>query len=435
MAETNSEKRKLHYAWVIFIGCCIAGAGGLSMTLSIAGIYMGPMAERLGCTPGDFALWITAAALTSMVTNPIWGRVLQTVNINLATTFAALCFILSTLLQGFVTEVWQSWILGVILGLGWAPFMVILTPTLINNWFAPKVRGRYLGLASMFTGFGTILWAPFFTFLIQNFGLQTCYIINAVIMAILLLPTTLFMFKFKPEDKGLKPYGYDPNEATAEDDMQSGMSAKAAMKTLPFWLIFIMFGLMTFGMGFNSNQPGIALEFLSGQMDPTALQMFGASMISIAAIANIVGKIVIGWLIDKIGLLKAMVIFFILFLGMPICWAFWHSEAGMMVGAFCLGTHNALVAVAFPILVRKLFGSRDYSKIYGRLGTANSFVNAIGTAALAYMFQATGTYMTVVVLGFVVVVIAAIFAFVSAFYIGKVKWDDEKSPTRTKASA
>lgn len=426
MAETQTGKKKIHYAWLVFIGCCSCSVGGIAMTLNILGVYMVPMSQRLGCAPGDFALWVTVAALTSIITNPIWGRLLQTANINLVTSIGALLFVIATLLQGFVTAVWQSWILGFLIGLAWAPFMVMLTPTLINNWFAPHLRGRYLGFASMFTGFGVFVWSPFFTFIMQTFDLQVCYIINAVIMACLLLPFTLFVFKYKPEDKGLKPYGYDPNKSSEDASMQSGMSASKAMKTVPFWLIFCMFGLMTFGMGYNNNQPAIAAEFLAGFMEPDSLQMFGAMMISVGAVANIVGKITIGWLIDKLGLLKALVIFFIIFLGMPICWAFWHTEAGMMVGAFCLGTHNALVAVAFPILVRKLFGAKDYAKIYGRLGMANSIVNAIASAAFAYLAQATGTFMSVVMAGFVIVIGAAVFAFVSASFIGKLKWDNTK---------
>lgn len=58
----------------------------------------------------------------------------------------------------------------------------------------------------------TIFWAPLFRWIIAEQGWHQAYLINAVLMAVLILPWTLFVIKRQPSDKGLQPYGYDPNE-------------------------------------------------------------------------------------------------------------------------------------------------------------------------------------------------------------------------------
>jgi len=283
-------------------------------------------------------------------------------------------------------------------------------PLLVGNWFAPSVRGRFLGIASAFTGVGTFIWAPSFTLIMQNFGIQTTYIANAILMAVLILPFSIFLFKFKPEDMGLKPYGHieEDSATTAAQSAadKAGISVSKAFKTPTFWLFMFAMLFMGIGMGFNSNQPKMAAEFLEGLMQPEAIALLGASMISVAAVGNILSKIAFGWVVDKLGIRPAFIVFIVLYFLAFATWLLFPSmQIMLIVGAFLLGTHNSLMSVGIPLAVRTFYGNRDFSKIYARIGVVAAVISGLGTSVVAYIVQFVGSYTASNYVGIVFVII------------------------------
>jgi len=426
-------KKKFHYAWFIFMGCCCFSAGGLALTTSILGIYMGPMSEKLNCTPADFALFAGVAGIVTAIIMPSWGRLIQTKNIRLTATIAALFLIIGNIGLAFATQVWQTWIIGAFMGFGWAPVLLMFTPTLMGNWFSPSRRGRYLGIATAFTGLGTFVWSPAFTLIIQRISVQAAYLIMAALMAVLLLPWSLFVFKFKPEDIGLKPLGADKEPAvdTASANLDKGINASRAIRTVPFWLIICSLGICALGTGFIANGPGVAREFLAtSSMTPDEIGMLGATMVSAAAIGNLVGKATMGFVIDKAGIKAAFIIYFIIFFLAFILWLFVPNNVGLLVGAFLLGTHACFVTVGYPLLVRVVYGNKDYARIYGRAGMINIGLGSFSASLLAYVYQAAGTYVAVIITGIVVVIVITIAALIVFKIMRKLKWDEDVDPQR-----
>ena len=76
-----------------------------------------------------------------------------------------------------------------------------------------------------------------FTMIIGAVGYQMSYRISAILCLVLLIPW-VFVFKFTPEEKGLKPYGWTPEEEiiakNAEGANKAGISASKAFATPAF---------------------------------------------------------------------------------------------------------------------------------------------------------------------------------------------------------
>ncbi len=420
----ESKKKGFHYAWLILISCCCLYAGSMALTQSIAGVFMLPVSEGIGATRADFALWLTVNAIATVVTLPLWGRLVQTKNTNVVLTAGALFLVLGILGFSFSTELWMFYGCAIFTGLGMATMFNIAGPTLIQNWFAPQYSGKMLGIAAAFTGVGTFIWAPMFTMIIQNMGWQTAYLINAALAAVLMLPFTIFVIKLKPEDKGLKPFGYVEEEEGASKKAAEGIDAKRVFGCVAFYAVAIGLVFTCLGMGFNSNQPGIAIEWLVPQgMDQASAALIGATMISAAAIGNIVGKILFGVLADKIGLKATFIVFVVFYVGAFVIWLLFNTTIMLIAGAFLLGTHNAIISVGFPVLARRLFGTKDFAKIWSYLSMPFTLAAGFGTSLVAYIYQASGTYTASLYLGIGLAVMAGICAFVAIAYLGKIKWD------------
>ena len=413
----------MHYAWLIFIGCCFVNAASTAASISIVGVYLMPVSQSLGVGPGDWMLWMAFSSIVSAIATSFWGQAMQTRNINVVTSLAVVLLASSLFIFSFGNSVEWFWGWGVIFGLGLPCIGTLTVPTLIGNWFGKKHRGKVLGIAAAFTGVGAFVWAPLFTTVVQSFGWSVSYRLNALLILVLLLPWTLFVFKFKPEDKGLHAYGYDPEVAAEEAHlMKLGVSRSFAVRTVPFWILLVIILIASCGMGFNSNQVAIATEAMEGIMDPQAAGMLGAAMISAAAAGNVVGKVLFGWVQDRIGLKATFIIFVAVFFAAFAAWAFVPVAAVLLVGAFMLGTHNAIISVGYPLLVRNLYGNKDYAKIYSNLMTMNGLMGGFSGTIISFAYQTLGSYQAAFVAAMAMVVVLGVLIVAACSYIGKIPW-------------
>lgn len=424
-----TEAKKFHYAWLILISCCFMFAGSMALINSIISVYVLPVTEALGVKRGDFTFMLTTQAISIVISMPVWGNIFnnEKININLAMTIGALCMIACPLLCSFANNLIMFYIAGFIGGFGIAACFTMATPVLCGNWFAKKYRGKMIGIASAFAGVSTIFWAPLFRWIIAEQGWQTSYLINAILMAVLILPWTLFVIRRRPADKGLEPFGYDPNEKTeesAESNLNVGMRAAAALKTPAFWVIIIGVMLTALGMGWNNSQSGIAKELLAGTPDEANAAVVGATMVSAAALGNLISKLAMGAVIDRFKLGITFVIFQAVWLCAFLLWYFAGTSAGILVaGGFCLGFCNAPSRVGWAVAVRRVFGNADYSKIWGYVATGSSIIGGISTSLMGWCYDYLGSYMPTLIIGMVVVVLIAVLGCVASTFVGKYKWE------------
>ena len=264
---------------------------------------------------------------------------------------------------------------------------------------------------------------PLFTAILQNVGWQATYGVNAILALILTLPFCAFVVKRSPEECGLAPYG--ASDATDEvAKSEAGMSAKAALKTVAIYIVELCCLACCLGMGFNSSLPAMCIEkFVPlGIMDASGAAMIGATLISVAAVGNIIGKIVYGALVDKFGSRVSLVFFAVLTLAAFLIWLFTASVPFYYVAAFLFGTHNALMSVAFPLLIRQIYGNRDFPKIWSWVSMPFTFVGSSATAIVGFLYAGFGSYQATFVIGAIGIAVVGLLAIVATAFIGKYKW-------------
>ena len=427
MTDAEVQKPESRYAFLILAGCCcVAGGGVMALVVSMMSVYLVPVSSALGMTRPEFTMWNTTMGFVQIVSLPIWGQLIGK-NVRACFAVGVICEIIGILMFTVVTDVFGMVIAGIFIGISMPMTFKLLIPTLMNNWFAPKHRGRYLGIAMAFSGVGTFVWAPMFTAIIENFGYQTSYIVNAIIAAVLLLPW-LGVFRFSPEDKGLKPWGYVPGEDVKAADMEEGMSASKALTRPVFWALFVAIGLICLANGFNNNMRPMAAEMLANTDLAASAAMIAATMVSTSAAGNLIGKIVYGYSVDKIGLQKGTIIFLVIFFMSFVLWTLFPGQMVFMyIGAFCLGLHNGLVSVGIPLITRRTFGNRDYAKIYSRIAIAQAIMGGSATTIVTAYAASIGTNVGIeyTIFGMLSVIVVGALMLFGISRIGKEKWTHE----------
>ena len=79
--------------------------------------------------------------------------------------------------------------------------------------------------------------------------------------------------------------------------------------------------------------------------------------------------------------------------------------------------------MGYPLLVRSLYGNKDYSKIFSNLMTVNGLMGGISGTIISFVYQMLGSYQAALVAAMAIVVLIGIGVLVACGFIGKMKWD------------
>ncbi|MBU3804945.1 MAG: MFS transporter [Candidatus Cellulosilyticum pullistercoris] len=380
------ENKKIHMAWFVLIACCALQAGGAGTLVNSAGVFLSPVAESLGVGIGELSLYLTITSLCLAFSLPIAGKMLTKYNIRILLSVGMTICALSVAAMSQFTAVWQWYIAGAILGIAGSVIFIITSPAIISNWFHKKV-GLAMGIAMAFNGIGGAIMNPIISSAITNLGWRNGYLVMAAISLVIVLPFMLFVVRFKPEDVGLKPYGYEENKQDVKKNVDTdGIPAKIATKSMPFYLLFIAFGLMGYLNGYSQQLPAFGASI---NMPAT----LSAMLVSLSLLVSVGGKLTVGALNDKYGIkavsVTGMLIVAIAF-GLLIFSNGNYTIA--LIGSALYGVTQTINAVAVPLITRKAFGSKDYSSIFANLAMGQNLIGAFGISIIGVIYDKTGSY-------------------------------------------
>ena len=408
MTSTSSRKQGIPYHIRIVISCCVLMTTGIAIPLTCASTFFPKISEALGVGLGEVSMIMTIQCVVLALLLPFAGRMLATKNVRVVLSAATTLYGIGMGLMAFYDSLYQFYLSGVLLGIAGAFIVYLCVPLLINNWFRKRV-GLAMGVAFAFAGIGATVFSPITGYIIDTHGWRTAYLFLGAAILVLSLPFTLFVLRNRPEDVGLKPYGAEESESAAGAGMQlTGMSKEAAIRTSQFYQLFFFAGLL-----------GIAAATLyqvtSYMVSLGYSTTVGASVVAVGTIGVTAGKVGVGYLNDRIGLEGAAcagigtgtVGVLILLFG-----ASWGLPA-MFVGTAMLGVSYACTALEPPIVVRKVFGNRDYSQIFSIIMVSSSMGTAFGTSILGFVKDLTGSFSASLVMVAVMLVGALVLVLIA----------------------
>lgn len=381
-----SEKSQgVHYAWWVMIGCFFLQAGALGAIMNAGGIFIVPVCNELGFDRGALALYLTFYFIATTATYPLVAKYLPKWDFRVFLTTCFLVLAATEAAMGLMSELWQWYAAGVVLGVAGALVFVVASTVLIENWFVAK-RGTALGIAMCGSGIGGFFFPIFGNYLIETVGWRMAYPSIALAMCVIVLPFTLFVFRLHPSDMGLRPYGAEQGEAMAETRASAkGMPARKAIVTLAFVCVFLYAGIEALFSGYNNHLPGFAESIGYSAA-------FGAGILSLAQLGYSVATLVMGWVTDKIGVAASTYITLGVTAASLLGFSFLQAEVPLMVCAFVFGMNSVIITISAPTLISELFGKKYFAQIlsYSRM---SGIIGCFGAAAVGACFDLTGSYI------------------------------------------
>ena len=378
-----SNRSSMRYI-IVLLCCCLMAASSVGIYTNSVGVFYTTVSAELGVGRGAFALHATLCSLVMGFLCPVTARLMKKVRFTLLIIIGSILSAGATALMSMANHVWTFYILGILRGIGMTTFSLMPVTTLINNWFKEK-HGLVIGIALSFSGVAGALFSPLFSSMIGSVGWRVSFLWMAGIAFVLTIPGML-MVQYHPKLAGLLPYGEtSENVKQSQNTIAGGSTSKIYVPALV--ILSVMTLLHTSITGIAQHFPGMSEWMGSGAA-------VGAMMVSAGMIGNIVSKLIIGTLSDRIGPFKAsMCMIIINALALVGLLVFGGKAAWIMYGmAFFYGSVYAVGAVGIPLLTRKLFGSENYASAYSVITIFTSVGSASALTIIGLIYDGTGGY-------------------------------------------
>lgn len=373
----------LHYGFTIVACCCLIMGFDVGISMSCAAIFYPPVSEALGVATGKFSLYMSFSFLTSALMLSKAGELLQKYSARCLLTInsAALGLIIGAM--GFLNQVWEFYIMGALMGVTLAFLLYLSYPTMINRWFSTKV-GFFMGICTAASGIGGIILNPIGAYLIDNYTWRGAYWIFGLIILIVVTPMLGMLLRDHPKEKGLLPFGFKEEGETTSAAEESGVPFKKAVHSPSFYALMVFAFLIMAVSTLNLFIP----SFVKSQGFNLAQAALAASAIMTGVT---IGKVALGYINDRSSALGVTV--------MALCGAggiilliFGHIGMGAILGgSFLFGWAYAGVTVQTAMLVRTVFGNKDYARIFSVISMALAAGGAVTAGGWGLLADATSS--------------------------------------------
>jgi sugar phosphate permease len=274
-----------------------------------------------------------------------------------------------------MTSLWQFYLFYLFNALGYLFGGPLPNQVLVSRWF-DKSRGKVMGIAYLGIGVGGMLVPQLAKALNMEFGWRGGLMSLGLIMIAIAFPMAWFV-KDNPEGAAAVTKKTDPQ-----------IPFREVFKGWPFYLLLI--GSMCSIGAVSGTSQNLKL-FLS--IDLKYTQQEAANVMSIVLGASIIGRLLMGWLADKIQKKYVMILIYSL-VALSIPLLFIADSIGVMyVFAFFFGMALGGDYMIIPLMAAELFGVKVMGRVMGIIISADGLGEAFGPMIAAYIRDRSGSYL------------------------------------------
>ena len=360
----------------------------MALTSSAMSFFLEPVCESLQISRGSFSLIFSLMSVAGALSNPFVGQYAGKKGVRgilfLTGLWAGGCMILLS----FVTKLWMLYAVAFCLGLFGSSCVCLCGNVMVQQaYFGPQASG-ILGAVMAGSGVGGMFFSLIIPRVITAFGWRMGMQVMGISWLVLVWLGMLLLGKQTV-----------PQHSRANGAVGLGMTRAEAMKSPKLYLQILVIVVISACCGLQQQLPSLlrAKGFSAGQV---------SVMISAMTVFLALGKFGQGLLYGKVGVKKGGILTMLAFaagclamFGKALIWP------GLLLLAVGMGIYTTLL----PMVVRRVFGSREYAAIWALISTVGCAGTFVGYPLWGTIYDLTGTY-TVGLIGAAVLLIGAMLA-------------------------
>lgn len=330
----------------------------------------------------------TITVLANLIGGALVGKIMAKFSMRIMMPIYALVLCVGIFMYSKCNSLSMFYIVSIFVGFGGSGVSLIPCGVLINNWFEEK-KGLATGIAFTGSVAGGFIFVQITKTVLASHNWQMAYVVLAVISAVILLPTTIFLVREHPRDKGLLPLGAKEASDSSQTELL-GITLKKYIKTSSFWLLAASFFIIGFAnMGLQNN---ISI-YLTTEAKHT--EAVAANIFSLVLFVQIFGKILLGALYDKKGIPFSSAYCMVTFIISAALFIYSKNLYIAIAFAIAFGLVSSMTTVTPPYVAASIVGVKEYSVIYGVLSLFYGIGVATGPVVAGKVYDSFGSYAPV----------------------------------------
>jgi MFS family permease len=368
----NDKKKQ----FLILVRCCICMGCSFGIITNCLGIFFSPIAAQLGVGRGDVALMSTIMSLSSAAAIQVIAKLLnRRFPINILMGAGAVLAIASVVIMSMAKSIMVFYVCGALLGIGYSCYANLPVSILLRSWYGEKNASK-LGIAMAFSGLCAAIANPIMGRFISTGGFESGFRVMAIMLIVLSLPAT-FTMKLK-------------EEPAAEGTAASGKDGKAVTGTVIAASTML---LLVLNAAAISTETGMNSHFSSAAISLGYTLAFSATVASFQNVFNSVWKLLYGFFIEKIGLVKSTVLYLCINMaGSALILGLNKVPAAFIAGVSMYATAFGISTVGCTIMLQKIAKER-YAEVYATMNLVQTLGYAFFTWAYGSISDKAGNYL------------------------------------------
>jgi predicted MFS family arabinose efflux permease len=252
---------------------------------------------------------------------------------------------------------------------------------LVSEWFSSK-RASAIGVVFAGSGIGIMLLAPLSEWLISTYGWSSTFEIYAGMVLLILLPVVGLAYS-----QG--PHGHRSRVQTQKGDGSKTWTAKLALQSLQFWLLFIA------RIGAASGTTVIVTHQVAHVVDVGFSKLLAASIFGLAGFTSSFGRVIFGFIADRLSKQAAYTLNIAMtVVGVGALMVLSNPSQIWLLYVYVIffGIGFGSRAVIFSSLTADIFAGRGFGAILGYSTVAVGVGGALGSYLGGAFHDWTGSY-------------------------------------------
>jgi len=378
----------IYYGWVIvFAGIVgrLMTSPGQTYTISI---FIEHFIRDLGVSRSMVSTLYTIGTMTAALSLPFVGRQLDRrgprfiVGV-VSVLFALACVYMSTIQNAFMLGI--GFVLLRTLGQG---ALGMVSGNIINQWWVRR-RGTILGMAGVVTALlGNGMFPSLAHGLIGAYGWRSSYLMLGGMLAAIMVPMGLLLYRWQPEAYGLKPDAGKAKESTIGNDepLEENWTRAEALRAPSFWIIAL--GLSSIAMLSTGLQFHMVSIFADSGLSEAAAATAYLPLSATLAVVMLLSGILLDRVPVRYLLFAALIGQTLSLLAAPRL----TGQATALAYGIVLGATGGLQNMVGQVVWANYFGRKHLGAIMGVSSLVTIAGSSLGPLPMGIARDAMGSY-------------------------------------------
>lgn len=365
----------------------------MSLLSTALSFFVSPVCADLGFGRGSFTLYYSLMVAAGAVSASFLGTYMNKHGVRGVVLVSALWCGAGAWAFSFSSALWMFYVVGGLMGFVGSTCVYLAANVIVQQSYSGSNASAILGFVMAGSGIGGVIWSNLFPKLIASLGWRMGYRVLGTSWAALALLALVLLGK-RDLTGGIGHASHVGHGATKQE----------ALRSPKFYMAAFIMCAITVASCISQQLPAVL-----GGMGCDEGQV--SLMLSVMTAFVAIGSVAEGVLCSRFGIVRTLatvlVIYAVGFSLLALGTGVYPALVGLALGGSALGT-------LMPVVVRRLFGGRDYAAIWSVVISCSSVASFLATPAWGMIYDSFGTY-TPALVAMPVLQLAAVAALLTAF--------------------